>query len=146
MKGGYSSKQGAIRGRGKLTTPVVEKNEGLAMLHAHGSNESEGHDEKDKKKRGLFHRSSKKEGEASPRGSMDSGSTPPVASAGVPHSARSGASKGPTRGQRRRQEKKISDLMAHPDTRAIEELRPLFVEMVRPFYLFPVLASSLTRG
>jgi hypothetical protein len=132
MKGGYSAKQGAIRGRGKLTTPVVEKNEGLAMLHAHSSNEG---DEEKNKKRGLFHRH-KKDGEASPRNSIDSG-TPPVSAASSqqqpPHtatSARSGGGKGPSRGQRRRQEKKISDLMTHPDTKAIEELRPLFVEMV----------------
>lgn len=115
QRGGASQVQGAIHGRGQLETPLDEK--ASPFLVKPDDKEKERTGSSSGGKSGIFGR--KHHGEQQP-----AAQAPMQAQPQHPHH--------PPRPpkQKRRHDKRVHELMEHPKIEAIEELRPVFVEMV----------------
>lgn len=121
FSGGASQIQGAIHGRGQLVTPIDEKRSPFLIQKE---------DEKERRGSGSGGRSGIFGRKHHHHHDGESQQQQPTAQA--PMHVHPPTQPHPPRPPKhiRKQEKRVKELMVHPSTDAIAELRPLFVEMV----------------
>lgn len=120
MRYGASQVQGAIHGRGTLETPLDEKKSPFLQPQRQEADDKERRGSSSGGKSGKFFSRKHNSNE-------DAQTHPPS----TPNSAASSTSRQHApRPSKRKQEKKVKELMEYPPTPTISEMRPLFVEMV----------------